>query len=78
MSRINQHGEEVRGQVIGDVYGVRAMPEYEGRPQGEMVYAKTEADAVAQCREQIETLKAETGKALQYIYPGEWSVRIYD
>lgn len=72
--------DDVSGEVIGQVYSVKAALYYDDRIQCKADFYQTEQDAIKDMtRKQREIIK-EHGTLIDYIYPdnNKWSIRIFE
>ena len=69
--------DDVQGEIIGR-YLLRGVLYYDGWPQGGSVYAETEQELFALCKQKRDERLAELGSVAKEIYPlDKWEVRIY-
>lgn len=62
--------DDVNGVIIGGDYG-QCWVTYDGRKQGDIMYAQDYPEADAMCSSVVEQLKAELGDNFKLIYPLE-------
>lgn len=74
--------ETVSGVVIGGEGRFYGRLFYEGRPQCQQICGDSDADVIAQGREQFADIKRQCGAAFYEVFPNReksaWEIRIYD
>ena len=69
--------DDVNGIVIGAQL-LKGALYYDGRQQGQSLYAENDRDLAALANAEYERIKAECGPVFRDIYPGGvWETRIY-
>lgn len=60
--------DDINGQIIGDDYG-QCWVTYQGRMQGQVMYATDYPEADALCYQTVERIRSDCGDVFYLIYP---------